>query len=156
VRAGRAAERGAEGRARPHQPAAGRPVLRLRDEGARRREQLGPHRATRRDLAGLPESLRASYRAAAQERDLDGWAVVNTRSSVDPFLTFADNRALREQVWKKFKSRGDNNDANDTKATIAQIVKLRAERARLLGYESHAHWRMEDTMARRSGARAWS
>jgi peptidyl-dipeptidase Dcp len=98
-------------------------------------------------LSGLPESLRSSYRAAAQERGLNGWAVVNTRSSVDPFLTFADDRALREQVWKKFKSRGDNNDANDTKATIAQIVKLRADRARLLGYPSHAHWRMEDTMA---------
>jgi peptidyl-dipeptidase Dcp len=100
------------------------------------------------ELAGLPESLRASYRAAAQERGLEGWAVVNTRSSVDPFLTFADNRPLREQVWKRFKSRGDNDDANDTKALIARIVKLRAERARLLGYESHAHWRMEDTMAR--------
>jgi peptidyl-dipeptidase Dcp len=99
------------------------------------------------DLAGLPESLRASYRAAAQERNLNGWAVVNTRSSVDPFLTFADNRGLREQVWKRFKSRGDNNDANDTGATIAQIVRLRAERAALLGYDSHAHWRMEDTMA---------
>lgn len=98
-------------------------------------------------LAGLPESLRASYQAAAQERSLSGWAVVNTRSSVDPFLTFADNRALRERVWKSFKSRGENNDANDTRAIIAQIVKLRAERARLLGYASHAHWRMEDTMA---------
>jgi peptidyl-dipeptidase Dcp len=50
-------------------------------------------------------------------------------------------------VWTQFKMRGDNDDANDTKATIAQIVKLRADRARLLGYESHAHWRMEDTMA---------
>ncbi|MBR9988139.1 MAG: M3 family metallopeptidase [Gemmatimonadetes bacterium] len=99
-------------------------------------------------LAGLPESLRAAYRAAAEERALQGWAVVNTRSSVDPFLTFADDRALRERVWTQFKMRGDNNDANDTKATIAQIVRLRAERARLLGYESHAHWRMEDTMAR--------
>jgi peptidyl-dipeptidase Dcp len=100
------------------------------------------------ELAGLPESLRASYRAAAQERGLEGWAVVNTRSSVDPFLTFSDDRALRERVWKKFKLRGDNADANDTKATIAEIVKLRAERAQLLGYDSHAHWRMEDTMAR--------
>jgi peptidyl-dipeptidase Dcp len=99
------------------------------------------------ELAGLPESLRASYRAAAQERGLDGWAVVNTRSSVDPFLTFSHNRALRERVWLAFKNRGDNNDANDTKALIAQIVKLRADRARLLGYPSHAHWRMEDTMA---------
>jgi peptidyl-dipeptidase Dcp len=99
------------------------------------------------DLAGIPESLRSAYRAAAEERSLGGWAVVNTRSSVDPFLTFSDNRALRETIWKAFKSRGDNGDANDTKDLIARIVKLRAERARLLGYATHAHWRMEDTMA---------
>ena len=98
-------------------------------------------------LAGLPASLRAAYRAAAEERGLDGWAVVNTRSSVDPFLTFADDRALRERVWTQFRMRGDNDDENDTKTTIAQIVRLRAERGRLLGYESHAHWRMENTMA---------
>ncbi|HEX6063978.1 MAG TPA: M3 family metallopeptidase, partial [Longimicrobiales bacterium] len=100
------------------------------------------------DLAGLPESLRASYRSAAQERNLNGWAVVNTRSSVDPFLAFADQRALRERVWQAFKRRGENNNQNNTLGTIAQIVKLRAERARLLGYPSHAQWRMEDTMAR--------
>jgi peptidyl-dipeptidase Dcp len=99
------------------------------------------------DLAGLPASLKSSYAAAAKERNLSGWAIVNTRSSVDPVLTFADNRALRERVWKAFKQRGDNNNANDTKQTIAQIVKLRADRAKLLGYKSHAHWRMEDTMA---------
>ena len=99
------------------------------------------------ELAGLPASLKSSYKAAATERKLNGWAIVNTRSSVDPFLTFADNRALRERVWKVFKQRGDNGNANDTKQTIAQIVKLRAERAKLLGYKTHAHWRMEDTMA---------
>ena len=99
------------------------------------------------DLAGLPESLKASYRAAAQERSLNGWAVVNTRSSVDPFLTFSDHRPLRERVWKAFKQRGENNNDNNTLGIIAQIVKLRAERARLLGYQSHADWRMEDTMA---------
>ena len=98
-------------------------------------------------LAGLPEPLRDSYRAAAEERGLPGWAVVNTRSSVDPFLTFADDRALRERVWKAFKGRGDNGGENDTGSIIAEIVELRAQRARLLGYESHAHWRMEDTMA---------
>jgi hypothetical protein len=103
----------------------------------------------REDLAGLPDSMVAAARAAAEERGLKGrWAIVNTRSSVDPFLTFSTRRDLREQVWKKFKSRGDNGDENDTKDTIRRIVKLRAERAALLGYESHAHWRMDDTMAR--------
>jgi peptidyl-dipeptidase Dcp len=101
------------------------------------------------DLAGLSESLIASYKAAAIERELpDKWAVVNTRSSVDPFLMSSSRRDLREQVWKAFKNRGDNGGANDTNATIAQIVKLRAQRAALLGYASHAHWRMADSMAR--------
>ena len=101
------------------------------------------------DLAGLPASLVSAAKSAAAERGLEGkWAIVNTRSSVDPFLTFSTRRDLREKVWKKFKSRGDNGDRNDTKATIANIVKLRAERAQLLGFPSHAHWRMSDTMAR--------
>jgi peptidyl-dipeptidase Dcp len=101
------------------------------------------------DLKGLPASLVASMKAAADEAKQPGkWLVANTRSSVDPFLTYSDNRALREAVWTKFKNRGDNGDASDTDATIARIVKLRADRARLLGYKSHAHWRMDDTMAK--------
>lgn len=102
------------------------------------------------DLAGLSESLVASYAAAAKERKLKGkWLVVNTRSSVDPFLTSSSRRDLREKVWKAFKNRGDNGGESNTNATIAKIVKLRAERAALLGYASHAHWRMSDTMAKR-------
>ena len=100
------------------------------------------------DLAGLPESMRASLKAAADERKLAGkWVVVNTRSSVDPFLEASSRRDLREKVWKAFKNRGDNGGANDTNKLIAQIVKLRADRAKLLGYPSHAHWRMANTMA---------
>jgi peptidyl-dipeptidase Dcp len=103
---------------------------------------------SRADLAGLTDATVEAARAAAEERGLSGrWVVVNTRSSVDPFLTFSTRRDLREQVWRKFKSRGDNGDENDTKAVIARIVRLRAERAQLLGYETHAHWRMDDTMA---------
>ena len=101
------------------------------------------------DLAGLPDSLQAAYAAAAKERKLEGkWVVTNTRSSVDPFLTSSSRRDLREKVFRAFKARGDNGGANDTKATIAKIVTLRAERAKLLGYKSHAHWRMQDTMAK--------
>jgi peptidyl-dipeptidase Dcp len=100
------------------------------------------------DLRGLPASLAATARAAAAEHGLsDRWIILNTRSMVDPFLTFSRRRDLRELVWKRFKRRGDNGDANDTKATIAAIVNLRAERATLLGFASHAHWRMLDTMA---------
>ena len=100
------------------------------------------------DLEGLPDSIVATAKAAAEERGFAGkWAIVNTRSSVDPFLTCSSRRELRERVWRKFKSRGDNGDANDTKPTITAIVRLRAERAALLGFPSHAHWRMADAMA---------
>jgi len=100
------------------------------------------------DLAGLPQNMRDAFRAAAVERGQpNAWAVVNTRSSVDPFLTFSQNRSLREQVWRTFKNRGDNGDANDTNAVIADILRLRAERAQILGFETHAHLRMADTMA---------
>jgi peptidyl-dipeptidase Dcp len=99
-------------------------------------------------LAGLPDSVVSAASAAAHARGLSGqWLIVNTRSSVDPFLTFSTQRHLREVVWRRFKCRGDNNDANDTKAIICAIVKLRAERARLVGFASHAHWRMADSMA---------
>ncbi len=102
----------------------------------------------RRDLAGLPPNIVDALARAATERGRPGqWAVVNTRSSVDPFLTFSTNRALRQQVWTAFKNRGDNGDANDTNAVIADILRLRAERAQILGFPTHAHLRMADTMA---------
>ena len=103
-------------------------------------------------IAGLPASNKAAAAGAARSRNLQGWAIVNTRSSVDPFLSFADDRDLREQVWRKFVNRGDNGGANDTNATIAEIVRLRAERARLLGFANHAEWRMQDTMAKTPAA----
>ncbi len=100
------------------------------------------------DLAGLSDSLRSSYAAAAKEKGLEGkWVVMNTRSSVDPFLASSSRRDLREKVWKSFKNRGDNGGANDANSSITKIMSLRAERAKLLGYASHAHWRMADTMA---------
>ncbi len=99
------------------------------------------------DLAGLPDSYKASLKAAADERKVAGWAVVNTRSSVQPFLMNSTNRALREKVWRAFVKRGDNGDANDTKAVIAQILKLRQQRATILGFKNHAYLRMDDTMA---------
>ncbi|WP_033921880.1 M3 family metallopeptidase [Sphingomonas sp. 37zxx] len=99
-------------------------------------------------LAGLPDSVKATAKAAAQERGQPGFAIVNTRSAVDPVLTFGTDRALREKVWRTFVNRGDNGGATDTNATIARIVKLRAERAKLLGFPTHAHWRMQDTMAK--------
>jgi peptidyl-dipeptidase Dcp len=107
---------------------------------------------TEAGVAGLPASNKAAAAAAARSRNLQGWAIVNTRSDVDPFLTFADDRALREQVWRKFVNRGDNGGANDTNAIIAEIVALRDQRAKLLGYRNHAELRMQDTMAKTPAA----
>jgi peptidyl-dipeptidase Dcp len=101
-----------------------------------------------KDLAGLPPSFVAAAAATASERGKKGWAIANTRSSVEPFLTHSPQRDLREKVWRAFVSRGDNGDARDNNALIAEILKLRAERAKLLGYRTHAHWRVEDQMAR--------
>ena len=101
------------------------------------------------DLAGLPPALREQAAAAAVSRGKAGkWAIVNTRSSTDPFLTFSARRDLREKVWRMFVMRGDNGDAHDNNAIIAQVLKLRAQKARLLGYPSYAHWKLEDQMAK--------
>ncbi|ABC82877.1 M3 family metallopeptidase [Anaeromyxobacter dehalogenans] len=100
-------------------------------------------------LAGLPATVRAGMAAAATTRGKPGkWAVLNTRSSVEPFLAYSERRDLRERVWRDFTRRGDHGDAHDTKAAITEILKLRAERAKLLGYPTHAHWRLEDSMAK--------
>jgi peptidyl-dipeptidase Dcp len=101
------------------------------------------------EMKGVPEDVRAAALAAGKARGLPPGvhAIVNTRSAVDPVLTFADNRALRERVWRAFVNRGDNGGANDTNQIISKIVKLRADRAKLLGFKNHAEWRMQDTMA---------
>jgi peptidyl-dipeptidase Dcp len=72
----------------------------------------------------------------------------NTRSSIDPFLTYADNRELREKAWRLFVNRGDNGDARDNNAIITQILQLRAERAKLFDLPTHAHWKLQPTMAK--------
>lgn len=101
------------------------------------------------DLAGLPQNLVDAAKEYALSKNLnDAWAIANTRSSIDPFLTFSTNRALREKAWKMFKNRGDNGDANDNKAVIAAILQLRAERAALLGFKTHAHLMLDDKMAK--------
>ena len=100
------------------------------------------------DVAGLPDSFVASLKAAAEAKGKTGWAVANTRSAIQPFLENSPRRDLREKIWRAFTMRGDNGDANDTNATIAEILKLRQQRAALLGFETHAHYRMADTMAK--------
>jgi len=101
------------------------------------------------DLAGLPQGVRDAMAEGAAGRGQKGkWAIANTRSSIEPFLTYSDNRALREKAWRMFVNRGDNGDATDNNATITRILQLRAERAALLGFPTHAHWRLENTMAK--------
>ena len=101
------------------------------------------------ELAGLPQSLRDAAAAAAETKKQPGtWVIINTRSSIDPFLTYADRRDLREKAWRMFVNRGDNGDAHDNNAIITEILQLRAERAKLLGFPTHAHWRLENAMAK--------
>ncbi|MFN0007655.1 MAG: M3 family metallopeptidase [Planctomycetota bacterium] len=101
------------------------------------------------DLAGLPDALKQAAASAAESRGNKGkWAVLNTRSSMEPFLTYSARRDLREKVWRTYYSRGNNGDQHDTKKIIPEILKLRAERAGLLGFPTHAHWRLDDSMAK--------
>jgi peptidyl-dipeptidase Dcp len=101
------------------------------------------------DLAGLPDSLRQGARTAAEAKRQPGkWAITNTRSSVEPFLTYSTRRDLREKAWRMWISRGDIAGAHDNKPVITEILKLREEKAKLLGFASHAHWIIADNMAK--------
>jgi peptidyl-dipeptidase Dcp len=101
------------------------------------------------DLAGLPDFLRAAAQAAAEARGLAGKHVVTlSRSSVEPFLQYSTRRDLREKAFRAWIARGDTGGATDNKAIIAETVALRAERARLLGYPTYAHYRLDDQMAK--------
>ena len=104
---------------------------------------------TEAELAGLPQSVKdAAAEAASTKKQTGVWLINNTRSSVDPFLTYSDRRDLREKVWRMFVSRGDNGDEHDNNAIITEILQLRAERAKLLGFPTHAHWRLQNSMAK--------
>ncbi len=100
------------------------------------------------ELAGLPTFTREAMKGEAAERNLDGHAVTLSRSSVEPFLQFSARRDLREKVFRAFIMRGDNGGPTDNKAIIAETVRLRAERARLLGFADFAHYRLDDSMAK--------
>jgi peptidyl-dipeptidase Dcp len=90
----------------------------------------------------------AAAAAAEQKKQPGTWVIMNTRSSIDPFLTYSDRRDLREKAWRMFVNRGDNGGEHDNNAIITEILQLRAERAKLLGYPTHAHWRLENSMAK--------
>ena len=101
------------------------------------------------DLEGLPDFYRASAARIASERGHpERFAVTLSRSSIEPFLQFSARRDLREAAFRAWEARGENGGATDNRAIAAEMVRLRAERARLLGYESYAHYRLADTMAK--------
>jgi peptidyl-dipeptidase Dcp len=106
--------------------------------------------ASAAEMAGVPKDVRDAAAALAKDKGLPAgtFAIRNTRSAVEPVLSFGTNRALRQKVFQAFVNRGDNGNANDTNALIARIVKLRSDRAQLLGYATHADLRMQDTMAK--------
>jgi peptidyl-dipeptidase Dcp len=101
------------------------------------------------DLAGLPEGLVASAKTAAEAKgQKDKWVITNTRSSAEPFLTYSTRRDLREKAWRMWINRGDNAGKHDNKPVITEILALRGERAKLLGFPTHAHWIIDDNMAK--------
>ncbi|MGA0602075.1 M3 family metallopeptidase [Caulobacter sp. KR2-114] len=101
------------------------------------------------DLAGLPAALVEAAAAAARERGLDGkWVIPNTRSSMDPFMTHSARRDLRQRALAMWASRGDNPGPHDNNPIITEVLKLRVEKARLLGFATFAHWVADGQMAR--------
>ena len=100
------------------------------------------------DFDGLPAELAAAAREEARSRGLSvPGCIANTRSSVEPFLTFSTRRDLREKAFRMFVSRGDNDNAHNNNELIVRILKLRAEKAKLLGFDTFAHWSLSNTMA---------
>jgi len=102
---------------------------------------------TEADLDGLPEFVRAGAAQAAAERGLGGYAVTLSRSLIEPFLTFSSRRDLREVAYAAWIARGAHAGAHDNRPLIPEILALRAERARLLGYPDFATFRLADSMA---------
>lgn len=101
-----------------------------------------------KDLAGLPESVIAGAAEAAKEAGEEGkWVFTLHKPSWIPFLQYAENRDLREKLYKAMYNRGNNNNEYDNKEIIGEMVKLRTERAQLLGYDSHADYVLEERMA---------
>jgi peptidyl-dipeptidase Dcp len=102
------------------------------------------------ELVGLPDTLILAMRAAASERGHGkGFEVTLSRSIIEPFLTFSERRDLREKAFKAWTARGTNGGERDNRPLVREIVRLRAEKAALLGYDSFAHFKLDDTMAKR-------
>lgn len=100
------------------------------------------------DLAGLPKELKAAAAAEAKTKGKEGkWVFTLQNPSVMPFLQYADNRELRKKIWDAYQLRGNNNNDFDTKEILVKIANLRLDKAKLLGYSSHAAYILEESMA---------
>lgn len=101
------------------------------------------------ELTGLPESAKEAAAREALEMGLSGkWVIRNTRSSAEPFLTYVEKGESRRKVWQMWVSRGDGGGETDNNAVVSEILKLRARRAKMLGFPTHAHWQLSDAMAK--------
>lgn len=100
------------------------------------------------ELKGLPDDIIAGAAEAAKENKMDGkWVFTLQNPSVMPFLQYAENKSLREKIWKAMQNKGNNSNANDNNEIVKKIASLRLQRANLLGYPTHAHYVLEEQMA---------
>lgn len=105
------------------------------------------HVTDREQLSGLPENVIAAAREEAASRKLEGWVFTLAYPSFGPFLTYADNRDLREQIWRAYNSRGNRGNENDNNEVIRRMVDLRRQQAQLLGYTNYCEYILSDRMA---------
>jgi len=105
------------------------------------------HITEEHQLKGLPEGAKEAAKMTAKEKDLEGWLITLDYPSYIPFMTYVDDRALREKLAKAFGARAFNTPKNDNQQIVLAIVKLRHQRANLLGFKTHAHFVLEERMA---------
>ena len=104
------------------------------------------HITDKKDLSGLPENVIAAARQEAQDRNMEGWVFTLAYPSFGPFLTYADNRDLREQIWRAYNSRGNRGNKNDNNEVIREMTHLRYQQAKLLGYNNYCEYVLSDRM----------
>jgi peptidyl-dipeptidase Dcp len=106
------------------------------------------HLTNKEDLAGLPEGVKEAAAQAAAEKDKDGWLITLDYPSYIPFVKYAKNRTLRKELSLAFGARAFTKGKHNNEQNVLQIVTLRQQRAQLLGYKSHAHFVLEERMAK--------
>ena len=104
------------------------------------------HITKQEDLSGLPSNVVEAARAEARERGLEGWVFTLAYPSFGPFITYADNRALREEMWRAYNSRGNRGNQNDNNEVIREMTELRYRQANLLGYKNYCEYVLSNRM----------